>query len=182
MPKRLSLFCCLTALLCGNLITLAPAWAATLLPPTPDLLSLEDMALAIIVNKTNPVENLSLNDLRSLLLAEQRSWANGRRVTIVMREPGQAERLTMLRSVCRMTDGDYIRYFMQAQFVGDLQATPKVLTTAAGMRKFVFNVPGAVGYLRANEVDASVKVVRVDGRLPGEPGYKLKFVSTVSHG
>ena len=157
-----------------------PVWKGT--RPPPALPTSEEVALAIVVNKTNPVENLSSNDLRSLLLGEQRTWAHGRRVTIVMREPGQPERLAVLKAVCRMTDSDYIRYFMQAQFSGDLQSTPKVLATVEGMRKFVFNVPGAVGYVRANEVDASVKVVRIDGRLPGETGYKLRLASLGSRG
>jgi ABC-type phosphate transport system substrate-binding protein len=180
MMKRLSLFFCLSALLCECWINVAHMQALALHAPNPP--GWEEAPLAIIVNKTNPVENLTLNDLRNLWLAEQRSWPNGRRVTIVMREPGHPERLALLKIVCRMTDGDYARYFMQAQFVGDLQATPKLLTTLTGMRKFVFNVPGAIGYVRASEVDASVKVVRVEGRLPGEPGYKLKFVAAGAQG
>src|SRR5262245_18023848 len=139
MLKRLSLFCCLIALLCGNWITALPARTETRPQPPPVLPTSEEVALAIVVNKANPIENLSSNDLRSLLLGEQRTWANGRRVTIVMREPGQPERRAVLKAVCRMTDSDYIRYFMQAQFSGDLQSTPKVLATTEGMRKFVFN-------------------------------------------
>jgi hypothetical protein len=40
--------------------------------------------------------------------------------------------------------------------------------------RFVFNVPGAIGYARASEVDSTVKVLRVDGLLPGEDGYGLE--------
>jgi len=46
-------------------------------------------------------------------------------------------------------------------------ASPEIL------RKFVFNAPGAIGYLRASDVDDSVKVVRVDGRMPEEEDYRL---------
>jgi hypothetical protein len=180
MQKRIPLLFCLAALSCVTWISVARATADK--PCPPDSLTLDDVPLAIVINKTNPVENLSSNDLRGLLLGEQRTWANGRRVTIVMREPGQPERVAVLKAVCRMTDSDYVRYFMQAQFTGDLQATPKVLATAEGMRKFVFNVPGAVGYVRANEVDDLVKVVRIDGHLPGETGYKLRLVSSGPRG
>lgn len=76
-----------------------------------------------------------------------------------------------------MTDNDYNKYFIQARFIGNLQATPKILATSAGVREFVFNVPGAIGYVCAGEADASVKIVRIDGRLPGEPGYKLRLIS-----
>ncbi|HKX32019.1 MAG TPA: hypothetical protein VJ302_30305 [Blastocatellia bacterium] len=166
MLKGFSLLFCLITMLGVSRIVAAPPVA----PPVS-----EDASLVIIVNKTNPVEDLSINDLRNLLLAEQRVWPHGRRVTIAMREPGQPERLALLKAICRMTDSDYNKYFLQAQFTGDLQSVPKLLTTVAGMRKFVFNVPGAIGYLRVSEVDASVKIVRLNGRLPSEPGYKLRL-------
>ena len=165
---------CLLVLLCQNWLVATPTQAAS--EKSLSHIS-EDVALAIVVNKNNPVENISSNELRHLLLAEQRTWANGRRVTIVMRPPGQSERVTLLKTICRMTDSDYTKYFMQAQFTGDLQTSPKLLATALGMRKFVFNVPGAIGYLRADEVDDTVKVIRLDNRLPGEAGYKLKVAA-----
>jgi ABC-type phosphate transport system substrate-binding protein len=166
---------CLLVLLCLNWLAVTPTRATSERSLWPNS---EDMALVIVVNKNNPVENISSNELRNLLLAEQRTWANGRRVTIVMRPPGQPERATVLKTICRMTDSDYTKYFMRAQFTGDLQASPKLLATAVGMRKFVFNVPGAIGYLRADEVDDSVKVIRLDNRLPSDPGYKLKVAAT----
>lgn len=133
--------------------------------------------LAIIVNKSNPVDNISLDNLRKLFLAEQKYWPNGRRVTLVMREPGQAERATVLRQLYRMSNHDYGQYFMHAEFTGEGQGVPKSLASAGGVLKFVYNVPGAIGYVRTDEVDGSIKVVRVDGRAPGEPGYRLSSTS-----
>src|ERR1700674_1390080 len=129
--------------------------------------------LVIIINKSNPVDDISLANLRKIFLAEQKYWPNGRRVTVVMREPGQTERAAVLRQVYRMSSSDYARYFMHAEFTGEGQGVPKSLSSAAGVRKFVYNVPGAIGYVRADEVDGSIKVARVDGRAPGEPGYRL---------
>jgi hypothetical protein len=51
--------------------------------------------------------------------------------------------------------------------------SPKILATPAGVRKFVFNVPGAIGYLRISDVDASVKTVRIENLLPSDKGYRL---------
>ena len=129
--------------------------------------------LVIILNKSNQVDDISLGNLRKFFLAEQKYWPNGRRVTVVMREPGQAERTAVLRQLYRMSNGDYARYFLHAEFTGEGHGVPKSLSSAAGVRKFVYNVPGAIGYVRADEVDGSVKVVRVDGRAPGEIGYPL---------
>lgn len=133
--------------------------------------------VAVIVNQANPVENLSLADLRKLFRAERNHWPDGRRVTIALLEPGQPERVTVLREIYQMTERDFDRYFVQATFTGEALSAPKTLATVSGVRKFVFNVPGAIGCVRADEVDETVKVIRLDGRLPGEKGYRLRLES-----
>jgi hypothetical protein len=60
-------------------------------------------------------------------------------------------------------------------FTGEVFVSPKTLASPVGVRKFVFNVPGAIGYVRASDVDSSVKVLRVDGRLPADKDYSLRI-------
>jgi hypothetical protein len=91
-----------------------------------------------------------------------------------MREPGTTERAVVLRAVCRMTEQDFRRHHLQLVFTGQAPDLPRQLATANGVLRFVFNVPGAIGYVRAGEVDPSVKVLQVQGRRPGQPGYGLK--------
>ncbi|HKN37241.1 MAG TPA: hypothetical protein VJX16_28690 [Terriglobales bacterium] len=134
-------------------------------------------ALTIIVNKSNPVENLSFAELRKIFLGERSRWPNGHRVIVAMMEPGYAERKTILRDVYRMTETEYRDYFLQGTYTGDIPASPKTLSSPAILRKFVFNAPGAIGYLLASDVDASVRVVRIDGRLPSDVEYKLQIDS-----
>jgi ABC-type phosphate transport system substrate-binding protein len=129
--------------------------------------------LAFIVNKANPVDNLSFQDLRKLFLSERTRWPNGKSVTLVMQDEGQADREVLLHDLYHMTEVDYHRQVLQAEFTGSLQTDPKLLSTPQGVVKFVSFVPGAVGYVTAGEVSESVKVVKVDGRLPGQPGYKF---------
>ena len=137
--------------------------------------------LAVVVHKSNPIENLSLEDLRRLCLAEQKHWDNGRKITVALREPGQPEREAVLRAVFRMKENEFTRYFLQSAFVGDVGTAPKELATTVGVRRFIFNVPGAIGFVRASELDDSVKLVRVNGLAPGEEGYPLT-VQTKQHG
>jgi len=62
---------------------------------------------------------------------------------------------------------------LQAAFTGEATGGPRVLDTALGVRRFVFNVPGAIGYMRLSEVDDTIKVIHVDGLGPTDPGYRL---------
>jgi ABC-type phosphate transport system substrate-binding protein len=130
--------------------------------------------LAIIVNQSNPVENLSSADLRKIFLGEKSHWPNGRRITLVMMDPGP-ERKTVLREIYHMNESDFNNHFIHGLFTGEVFVSPKTLATPVDVRKFVFNVPGAIAYVRAADVDPSVKAVRVDGRLPDDKEYKLRL-------
>jgi ABC-type phosphate transport system substrate-binding protein len=129
--------------------------------------------LAIVVNRTNSVENLSSAELRTIFLGGRSHWTNGRRITLVMRDPGEPERKTILHDVCGMNEDQLKTHFLHGLFTGEILVSPKILSTPIGVRKFIFNVPGAIGYLRASDVDITVKILRVDELLPGDKGYKL---------
>src|SRR6266567_5285433 len=129
--------------------------------------------LVIVVNRSNPVDDLSFAELRKIFLGNRSHWANGRRITLVMREPGEPERRTIVRDVCGMNEDQLKNHFVHGLFTGEILVSPKILASPVGVRKFIFNVPGAIGYLRVGDVDDSVKVVRIDELLPDNKDYKL---------
>lgn len=134
----------------------------------------KEESLAIIVNQSNPVDDLSSRELHAMFLGERSHWSNGRRITLVMMEPGQLEREAVLREVCRMNESDLHRRLVQGLLTGEILVSPKTLSSPEGVRKFVFNVPGAIGYLRVSDVDETVKVLKIDGHSPNDPQYTLK--------
>ena len=131
-------------------------------------------SLAIVVNRSNQTDNLSMVELRRIFLGERSHWANGRRITLVMRDLGEPERRTVVRDVCGMTEDQLKFHVLHGLFTGEILVSPKILSSAEGVRKFVFNVPGAIGYLRMSDLDSTVKVVSIDNILPGERAYELK--------
>jgi phosphate transport system substrate-binding protein len=133
------------------------------------------MELAIIVNKSNPNDNLSYSELREYFMAERNNWSSGAgKVRVIMREPGGAEREAVLRLIYDMNEKDFNSYFLSKKFRGEILEEPRLRTSTLDMIKTISNVPGAIGYVRADEVDASVKVIRVDGLAPGDAGYRIK--------
>lgn len=150
-------------------------WCAQAGASAPNETNPPEQNLAIIVNTSNPVDSLSLSELRHVFLGERRHWPNGRRITLVMMEPGQPERKALIRDVCQMNESDFSQHFLHGLFTGEVFVSPKTLASPVGVRKFVFNVPGAIGYVRSTDVDSSVKVLRVDGRLPEDKEYSLRI-------
>jgi phosphate transport system substrate-binding protein len=130
-------------------------------------------SLAIVVNRSNPIDNLSFAELRKIFMGDRSHWSNGHRIAVVMLNYGQPERRTVLRLIYRMDEDGYQDHVLRGMFRGDVFVAPKTLASPEILRKFVFNAPGAIGYLRASDVDDSVKVVRIEGLSPEEEDYRL---------
>src|SRR5262245_42495508 len=62
--------------------------------------------LAIVVHRSNPVDNLTRVDLRRIFLFEKQTWPQGRNITVVLRERGQPERTEAIRLLCGLSDQD----------------------------------------------------------------------------
>ncbi|MFS8639652.1 MAG: phosphate ABC transporter substrate-binding protein [Symbiobacteriaceae bacterium] len=116
--------------------------------------------LAIAVHPSNPVEGLTLAELRRLFAGEIRDWAElggpAGRVHLISREAGSGSRQAF------------------RDLVGPIHPLAAVQNTNGAIRQAVRNDPAAVGYLSLSVARAGgVKLLRIDGRLPGEPGYPL---------
>jgi ABC-type phosphate transport system substrate-binding protein len=147
--------------------------AAALLGGVPSQAAPDDVA--VIVNKSNPITNLTMTQLRKIVLAQEGKWAGGGKIVVWMTSPGQPERAGTLKIVCGMTETDFTLHFMHASFNGDSGDPPKTAGSAAQVRQSIAGAANGVGFIAASQVDDSVKVVAVDGNRPGQPGYKLKL-------
>jgi ABC-type phosphate transport system substrate-binding protein len=138
--------------------------------------SLQAGDVAIIVNLKNSTRDISFDTLRKYFKAERGQWPNGTKVVIAMRKPpGQSERNAVLRSIYGWDENYFQKYFRQGQFNESIQQAPKELNTTYAMTQYVHYTPGAIGYVRADQVDNSkVNVLSVDGRKPGESDYRIR--------
>lgn len=146
-------------------------WASTLLFA---LAASADDDLAVVVNKSNSVDNLTKAQLCKIVLAEQATWPGGKKVVVVLRAPGQPDRKGVLRSVCGMGEDDFTTHQMQASFNGNAGSPPKVVATDEAVRDEVAAQTGGIGFLRTADVNDSVRTVTVDGVAAGKDGYKVK--------
>ena len=140
---------------------------------TASLTGLRADDLAIIVNKATKVDDVSFGDLQKYFKAEKSKTADGTKIVLVMQDVGRPERDAALKTLYKMSEAEYTDYFVSQTFTGAVAAAPKSLPSAAAVKKYVAETPGAIGYVRAGEADDSVKVLKVDGKAPGEADYKL---------
>ena len=172
MPRRLIPFV-VAAGLAARVVLPDAATAGTVADTPRPAAAIARSHLAVIVNRANPVASLSRRELRAIFLGEQTTWQHGRRTTPALREPGQPERAAALRLIYGMSEADLTRYFLHRAFMGGSAAGPRTLATAEGVKRFVVNVPGAIGMVRLADVDDTVKAIRIDDAAPGDAVYAL---------
>jgi phosphate transport system substrate-binding protein len=152
------LLICLTSLVC---VGVAAAQAAT---------QAEDVA--VVVNDRNPVSKMSRAELRKIFAGEERSWSAGIPIKVFVRAPGTHERGALLK-LLGMTEDEYKQYWTSQVFRGEAQAAPSILPSNGMQKEALATYPGAVALVRLEDVRAGMKVLRVEGRMPGEAGYPI---------
>jgi len=130
------------------------------------------MVVAVVVNDKNPVTNVTTAQLRKLFAGEKHAWPGGLPVKLFVRAPGAYERVVLLK-LLDMSESEYKRYWTAQVFRGDAQAEPIALFSNGMQKEALIAFPGAVALVNFQDVKGGMKVVKVDGRLPGEAAYPL---------
>ncbi|MEM9101909.1 MAG: substrate-binding domain-containing protein [Pseudomonadota bacterium] len=124
------------------------------------LLSLQ-MASAevlVIVNKTNPINNISSSDLKNLYLGKTREFSNGKSAVIYNLNYKGKAREQFEKGALGKSKSALKRYWSKLIFTGKGKP-PKELSSEQEMVERVSSEAGAIGYVNANSVNDSVKVI-----------------------
>ena len=132
--------------------------------------------LVVVVNKANPVESLSMAQLRKLILGDVRDWQNNKNVALIARDPSSKDFQCVLSSIVRLSVAEYHRYIISAEFRGDEPMVIQTVDSDAALVKSVSGSAGGLAVVQANSLPAmgaSVKVIQIEGKTLGQPGYPL---------
>lgn len=113
--------------------------------------------LTMIVHPSNPVADLSLEQIRKIYAGEVASWTElggpDRKITVVTRENGSGAR------------GAFEELAMKGSRI---LASALVQDSQGAVRQMVSTDPAAIGYVSHGVIDASVKALKVGGVEPSE--------------
>lgn len=130
--------------------------------------------IAIVGHKDLPIDNLSLEELRSIFLADRQFWENRNRITLLVRAPQSDERTFVLERIYQMSEAQFRQYWIAKMFRAEVPRGPKIVLSTGMTLDLVVAIPGSISFTRADAVTDDVKVIRVDGLLPSDEGYPLK--------
>ncbi len=130
--------------------------------------------IAVVVHPDTPVSNLSLEEVRKVFMGERQYWSTKLPVVLLVRAPVTRERDLVLNVIYQMNEVQFKRYWIAKIFRAEAATAPKIVYSTDMTNELVRAIPGAIAFVAARDVRSGLKVVRVDGHLPGQPGYPLR--------
>jgi ABC-type phosphate transport system substrate-binding protein len=131
-------------------------------------LSAQAKQMAVVVDKSNNLGGLTAAELAKVFKFDSRKWPDGRNVVLVMRDPSAPEMRDALEKVYHMQP-DELRALIAAH-----RSEVIIVDSEEKLLKSVQSIPGAIGLVDVYSITGAVNVLKVDGKLPLQPGYLLK--------
>jgi hypothetical protein len=129
--------------------------------------------LALVANKTNTVNAVTVADLVKVCKAQTSKWPDGKPVTFVMRAPSTPEMKIFVEKVYAMPEKEVSDLIAAANHGRSSHPAIMVVDTDEELVNKVASIPGAVGIVDVYAINSSVAVIKIGGKLPLEPGYLL---------
>jgi ABC-type phosphate transport system substrate-binding protein len=120
------------------------------------------VALAVVVNRDNPVTSLPVSEVQRIFKKQTRMWPHGEPVVPVEWDATAGIREEFSRRVLNRTVREMADFWVQQNITQGL-TPPSTLKSARAILRFVASVPGAIGYVPAGEADETVKLIEVKG-------------------
>jgi hypothetical protein len=133
-----------------------------------------DPDIAIVVRPDVPVENLTFAELRRLMLGDRQFWTSNLRVTLLVRAPGAHERDVVLKTIYQMSEAQFRQYWIAKVFRAEAASGPRIVYSNEMATELAAAMPGAVAFIEAPQVPKGLKVLKINGLLPGDKAYPLR--------
>ena len=113
--------------------------------------------LLVIASTQLPDVNISVKQLADIYTLKKNFWADQTQVVPVNREASSVEREKFSEAVFNLSPLELAEYWDRLRFQGKLP--PLVQISDQAVLGFVRSVPGAIGYINANQVPTGVKIL-----------------------
>src|SRR5437762_12571180 len=127
--------------------------------------------MAVVVSMGSKLSDITLADLIKLCKGIQKAWPDGKSFTLVIKNPESPEIRVAVQKLFGDPSGDPKTAIAK---LNESRVTVKIVGSDEELLRVVESTPGAVGILDVYSINSSVKVLRVDGKLPFDVGYALK--------
>ncbi|HEU4581270.1 MAG TPA: hypothetical protein VFS67_23590 [Polyangiaceae bacterium] len=134
--------------------------------------SAQAQTLALVVAKNSPIQQLSQYELKKLYLGANINDPSGERIIAFNQAPNSPDRVAFEQRVLGMSSEEVSRYWIDRKIRGESGA-PKAVGSVELLQRVVSKLEHSVAYVRADQVRPEVRIVAIDGSVPGDSGYRL---------
>jgi hypothetical protein len=127
--------------------------------------------VAIVVSAGSRLTDVPLADLAKLCKGTLKTWPDGKNFTLVMKDPDSPEMHVAAQKLFGAAPGEAKAMIAK---LNESRLTVKIVDNDEDLLRTVGATPGAAGIIDVYAINSSVKVLRVDGKLPFDVGYALK--------
>jgi hypothetical protein len=127
--------------------------------------------MAVVISAGSKLSDVPLADLVKLCKGTQKSWADGKNFLLVVKNPEAPEMHVVAQKLFVDAGGDIKAAIAK---MNESRVTIKIAGSDEELLRIVEATPGAVGIIDVYSINSSVKVLRVDGKLPFDAGYTFK--------
>jgi len=132
------------------------------------------IVLGVIVARGSSVQDLSLAELKRIFTNEGDSDPSGARYLPFNHPPHTADRVAFDRLVLGMSPDEVSQFWIERKIRG-LSGPPRTVDSLSLLLRLIGRLPGGVSYARPGQLTPEVRAIRVNGKLPSDPGYPLTF-------
>ena len=141
----------------------------TLLAPRPVSPAIKN--IAVVMSAGTKMDDVQLSELMKLCKGTQKTWTEGKNFTLVMTDPAGPDMHAAVQRLFNMTPVDLKTALPK---LNETRTVVQIVDGDTELLRTVGATPGAVGIVDVYAINSSVKVIRVDGKLPFDVGYPLK--------
>jgi ABC-type phosphate transport system substrate-binding protein len=130
--------------------------------------------IAVVVHPDTPVSDMTVAEVRKVFVGERQYWTSNMPVILLVRAPVAREREVVLKVIYQMSESQFKQFWIAKIFRSEAVSAPKIVYSSDMANQILAAVPGSIGFVDAKSVAPGLKVVKVNGQLPGDPGYPLR--------
>jgi hypothetical protein len=127
--------------------------------------------MAVVAPASSKLQDVPLVELAKLCKGTQKTWADGRSFTLVMKDPESPELHVAVQKLFGVSASELKSSIAK---LNETRTVVRIVESDDDLLRAVEATPGAVGILDVYAINSTVKVLRVDGKLPFDAGYALK--------
>ena len=136
---------------------------------TPAVPAIKNMA--VVASAGSKLADVPLTELVKYCKGSAKAWPDGRNFVIVLKNPDLPEMRVALQ---KLFGGGAAEARLAIAKLNETRQAAVIVDSDDDLLRAVDTTPGAVGIVDVYSINSSVKVLRVDGKLPFDVGYALK--------